>query len=122
MVAISTTSAATKTDGFYGNVSGDIGAHIVGNVVAEGVDGTTVGMVGALSTAGNVDALRRRGHLLLDLHDHGSRRGHRLRQRRSVTGTRNITVEGDVIARGYTECDPGWSTRLAPATSMSAAA
>ena len=53
VTAISTTSGGTKTDGFYGNATGDIGAHIVGSVYAKGVDGITIG-VGGLSTAGNV--------------------------------------------------------------------
>ena len=93
VVAISTTSAAVKTFGFYGNVSGDVGAHIVGNVVAEGVDGTTVG-VGALSTGGNVTLYV--GGDIYAGSTHGVAAG---AIAESVNGS--ITVEGNVIARGY---------------------
>ena len=50
------TAVSTGTgnaEGFYGNATGDVGAHIVGNVYAKAVSGTAFGVAG-ISSGGNV--------------------------------------------------------------------
>ncbi|HWE45059.1 MAG TPA: hypothetical protein VG407_03440, partial [Caulobacteraceae bacterium] len=93
VVAI-TGGSSYNAEGFYGNVTGDISAHIDGNVYAKATDGLAVGVL-AQSTAGNVTL-----YVGGDIYAKSATGEAAGAVGGGAGGYANVTVEGNIVARG----------------------